>query len=374
MEKAQKQARLQSLDVVRGLTVALMILVNTPGDWEHIYAPLEHSKWHGCTPTDLVFPAFLFMVGVSVVFALQTRMADKTQHLQILLKAAKRMLWLIAFGLGIQLFYHFDFAHLRYPGVLQRIGIVYFIVVLLFIKLSEKALDIILWSILVGYYIVMTFVPIPDGHPANLEPATNLAAYIDRWVFTMDHMSKQTKYWDAVGLLSTFPAICTGLLGVKIGLILRSKSSDNNQKLKQMLTWGVLTLLAGIGLNFIFPINKQLWTSSYVLFAGGICIVLLCGAFWYIDVKARGKWTWPLLVFGVNALTAYIVSEILPGMLNWIHIPYNGKHPGALKFVYVFFAGMMDEKNASVLAAIVFVLIVWVLLYPLYKRKIYLKI
>lgn len=284
------------------------------------------------------------------------------------------MLWLIAFGLGIQLFYHFEFTHLRFPGVLQRIGVVYFIVVLLFIKLSEKTLDIIFWSILIGYYIVMTFIPIPDGHPANLEPATNLAAYVDRWVFTMDHMSKQTKYWDAVGLLSTFPSICTGLLGVKIGLILRSKASDNDQKVRQMLTWGISTLLAGIAMNFIFPINKQLWSSSYVLFAGGICILLLCLAFWYIDVKERGKWTWPLLVFGVNALTAYIVSEILPGMLNWIHIPWGDKHPGALKFVYVVLSGMMDARNASLLAAVVFVLLLWVLLYPLYRKRIYLKI
>lgn len=374
MEKTQKPVRLQSLDVFRGLTVALMILVNTPGDWGHIYPPLEHSKWNGCTPTDVVFPAFLFMVGVSVVFALQSKMADRAQHPQILLKAAKRMLLLIAFGLGIQLFYHFDFAHLRYPGVLQRIGIVYFIVVLLFIKLPEKALDVVFWTILAGYYVVMTFVPVPDGHPANLGPATNLAAYIDRLVFTTNHISHQTKYWDAVGLLSTLPAICTGLLGVKTGLILKSKNTDNAQKIRQMLTWGLLTLSAGIALNFIFPINKQLWTSSYVLFTGGICIILLCAAFWYIDVKANGKWTWPLLVFGVNALTAYIVSEILPGMLDWARIPWHGQGTGALKFVYVFLLGGMAPKNASLLAAIVFVLLVWAILYPLYRKKVYLKI
>src|ERR1700712_95239 len=230
MSAMKKNERLQSLDIFRGITVAAMILVNTPGNGENVYAPLEHSKWNGCTPTDIVFPSFLFMVGISIVYALRNKRNDPSTHAAVLLSAFRRMLLIIGIGLGIQLFYHFDFATLRYPGVLQRIGVVYFISTILYLKLGNRALTYVFAFCLLSYYFLMLFVPAGGGRPTNLEPDTNLAAYIDRAVFTLNHMKKDTRLWDPLGLLSTLPAIGSTLFGVGIGLLLIKTDTDGQRK------------------------------------------------------------------------------------------------------------------------------------------------
>ena len=371
----EKEPRLQSLDIFRGITIAAMILVNTPGDWNHIYPPLEHSKWNGCTPTDLVFPSFLFMVGVSIVYALQKKKDEIRLHKGILLTALRRMVLLIAIGLGIQLFNHFDFYHLRFPGVLQRIGVVYFVSALLYIKFSSKALSFTLAIALIGYYLVMTFVPVPDGHSANLEPGTNIAAYIDRLVFSIDHLNRFTKTWDPVGLLSTIPAVGTTLFGVKVGVWLRRTDIDTPNKTVWLLIAGIFSIVAGLITDLFFPINKALWTSSYVLYSSGICTLGLTITYWFADIKLYGKALWPFLVFGTNAISAYILSEIMPGIISLIKVHHNNHGIPGMKLLYSqLFLPYLSPENASLLSAVCFVLFIWLIMYPLYKKRILIKL
>jgi predicted acyltransferase len=372
---AGPKIRLLSLDFFRGLTVAAMILVNTPGDADHIYAPLEHSKWDGCTPTDLVFPAFLFMVGVSIVYALQSKKGDNANHKGIILNALRRMLILIGLGLAIFLFYRFDFAHLRFPGVLQRIGIVYFITTFLYLKTNQRTRDWICVIILLSYYIIMNYIPIPDGHAANLAPQFNLAAWLDRAVFTTNHMAKFTGQWDPVGLLSTWPAIATALLGIRMGTLLKDAGREVNEKCAILLMCGILAVALGLITNQFFPINKQLWSSSYVIYTAGICTVSLTAAFYIVDVKGYKKYTWLFSVFGVNAISAYVLSEVMPKLLGYLRIPHDGRSISGMKYFYeVVFLPFFSPVNASLLSASGFVALIWLIMLVLYKKNIFVKI
>ena len=372
----KKEPRLQSLDIFRGFTIAAMILVNTPGDWNYIYPPLEHSKWNGCTPTDLVFPSFLFMAGVSIVFALQKKRAEAALHKGILVSAFRRMLLLIVIGLSIQLIYRWDFQHLRFPGVLQRIAVVYFISTLLYLKFSSRALNYIFAFALIGYYIIMTFVPVPDGHLPNLEPATNMAAYIDRWVFSVDHLYKPSGgIWDPVGLLSTLPAIGTTLFGVKVGVWLKRTDLDPRDKTIGLFIAGILAIVAGLIMDLFFPINKSLWTSSYVLYSAGICTVGFTLTYWFVDLKNRGKGLWPFLVFGTNAISAYILSEVSPGLIDLLTLNIHGQRVSGMKLLYSqLFLPFFSPQNASLLSAVCFVLFIWLLMLPLYRKHIIIKL
>lgn len=370
----EKEPRLQSLDIFRGITIAAMILVNTPGDWGHIYAPLEHSKWNGCTPTDLVFPSFLFMVGISIVYALQKKKIIKDLHKGIIIKAFKRMVLMICIGLAIQLLYNFDFRHLRFPGVLQRIAVVYFVATVCYLKFNNRALYYIFFTALVSYYIIMVFIPIPDGHLANLEPSTNMAAYIDRFVFSVDHLNHSTKTWDRVGLLSTIPAIGTTLFGIKVGEWIKRTDVDSENKTVWLFIAGIAAIIAGLAANLFFPINKSLWTSSYVLYSAGICTLGLTITYWFVDVNKQNKYLWPFLVLGTNAITAYILSEIVPGFINFIKLNSNGQRVTGMKLLYSQLSPYFSPKNASLLSAVCFVLFIWLIMYPLYKKNIIIKL
>jgi predicted acyltransferase len=370
-----KKQRLLSLDFFRGITIAAMILVNTPGDDDHVYPPLEHSKWDGCTPTDLVFPFFLFMVGVSIVYALENKKAVTANHPRIILSAMRRMLILIALGLGIFLFYRFNFSHLRFPGVLQRIGIVYFIATLAYLKTSQRTRDWLMGLILVSYYLMLFYIPVPDGHRPNLSPEFNLAAWVDRAVFTTNHLYRYTKLWDPVGLLSTWPAIATTLFGIRIGALLKQKDVDVNKKCIKLLLIGLLATILGLIVNLVFPINKSLWSSSYVLYSGGLGTLGLIAAFWIIDVKGYKKYIWPFTVFGINAISAYVLSEIMPGLINFLRIAHNGGSVSGMKYFYeVAFLPVFSPVNASLLSACLFVVFIWLIIYILYKRKVIIKI
>ncbi|KEQ28303.1 hypothetical protein N180_01320 [Pedobacter antarcticus 4BY] len=375
IETTTGKKRILSLDVFRGLTIAAMILVNTAGDGRYVYAPLQHSKWNGCTPTDLVFPFFLFIVGVSIVYALESKKADFDNHKNIISGALRRMLILIGLGLFIALFYRFDFQHLRFPGVLQRIGIVYFICTLIYLKTRQRTRDWLAGIILVSYYVVLTYVPVPDGNAPNLEPESNLAAWVDRAIFTTDHIYAHTELWDPEGLLSTIPAIVTTLFGIRIGEFLKRTDISANKICGNLALTGVVGIILGLLVGLIFPINKQLWTSSYVLYAAGLCTVGLTAAYWLIDVKGYKKYTWVFVVFGANAISAYVVSEIVPGMLNWISVHHEGTKIGGMKLIYdSVFKPYFSPYNASLLFAIWFVLLIWVLMYILYRKKIFIKV
>jgi len=373
---AEIKKRLASLDIFRGLTVAAMILVNTPGDWEQIYTPLEHSTWNGCTPTDIVFPAFLFIVGVSIVYALQSKRNKYELHGSILLNAFKRMGFLIIFGLGIFYFYRPSFNTLRYPGVLQRIGVVYFIAVFCYLKVSVRVITYVIVFCLLGYYVALTCIPLPGGLPPNLNPSTNLTAFIDRYIFGTNHLYPYTKYWDPVGLLGTVPSIGTTLLGVKIGEILKNRLSDDSEKIKKLLICGVSFILLGLLWGIFFPINKSLWSSSYVLYTAGICTIIFILIYWWVDVCHKGSVLFGVfLPFGTNALSAYILSEILPGLIDYIRIPVKGGSVSGMKWFYSQVLVLyFPAKTASLLSAACFVVFIWIIMLVLYKRKIIIKV
>ena len=378
--------RLLSLDFFRGLTVATMILVNNPGSWGHIYAPLEHAEWNGCTPTDLVFPFFLFIVGVSIAYAMGSKKLDPSSHKKTILKALKR--GLILFGLGLLLAFfprNFEtffadpiapFINLRIPGVLQRIGVVFFIAAVIFLKQSEKNIFRIFIGILIAYWALMTFVPVPGVGYANLEKETNLGAWLDRTILTEAHLWKSAKTWDPEGILSTLPAIATGLFGVLVGIYLKRKDVGPATKISWLFSVGTLAVAAGLLWDLQFPINKALWTSSYVLYAGGLATIFLSLSYWIIDINKYNNFTKPFVIYGINAITVFFVSGLLPRLLNMIKFDQpDGEKIGALSLFYkTFFVPYFSPINASLAYAIVFILFFYVILWIMYKRNIIIKV
>lgn len=373
--------RLLSLDVFRGITVAAMILVNNPGDWGHIYPPLEHAEWNGCTPTDLIFPFFLFIVGVSIAYALGTKKEFMTDHSRILFTALKRAL--ILFGLGLFLsVYPKIFTEplealkiVRIPGVLQRIAVVFFVSAVLFIKTSGRTQLKILIGLLVFYWLIMTFIPVPGVGSANLEKETNLGAWLDRTILTEPHLWKSAKTWDPEGILSTIPAIATGLFGVLVGSYLRRKDTEASVKISWLFSIGILAVIAGLIWDLFFPINKALWTSSYVLYTGGLATMGLAMLYWFIDEKGYKGWTAPFVAYGVNAITVFFLSGLIPRTLNLIKMNLDGKEVGAQRWIYqTYFAGNLSPVNASLAYAIVYVLLWFVILWIMYRKKIIIKV
>lgn len=370
----QAPRRLLSLDVFRGLTVAAMILVNNPGSWSHIYSPLRHAPWHGCTPTDLIFPFFLFMVGVAIVYALSGARDARGGHSRVLLKVLRRSLVLFAIGLFLGLFPKFDFVHLRIPGVLQRIALVFFGCSLLFLKTRWQTRAWIMAALLLLYWALLTLVPVPGLGAANLEPATNLGAWIDNRLLG-GHLWSQSKVWDPEGLLSTLPALVTGLAGVLTGEWLRS-SREPTVKTVGMFAAGNLALLGGLAWDLAFPLNKALWTSSFVLYTAGWALVVLALLYWFVDVKGYRKGTPPLLAFGMNAIGAFILSGLLPKIFNLIQVrgPQGVTMGLRQYFQETFLVPYWSPLNASLLGAILFVLLCFLPVWILYKKRIILKV
>ena len=283
--------RLTSLDLFRGVTIAAMILVNDAGN-DHSYWPLEHADWNGWTPTDLIFPFFLFIVGVSLVFSFESRLQRGDSKSVLLLHTVRRATIIVAIGLAMNyslvLLAPSIFTQVRIPGVLQRIGICYLAASILFLYTRRRTRAFVVAALLIGYWVLMRFVPVPGfGIPGRdipfLHPDANLAAYLDRKVFT--HLWETTR--DPEGLLSTLPAIATPLLGVFTGEWLRSKRSLKTKALG-MLLFGVVGVILGRTWAVWFPINKKLWTSSYVLFTAGLALICLALCYWFMDIKRWG--------------------------------------------------------------------------------------
>jgi predicted acyltransferase len=370
-----KSPRLLSLDVFRGITVMAMVLVNNPGDWGHIYAPLEHAHWNGCTPTDLVFPFFLFIMGVSIVYAMQSKKADVTRHSSLLTKALKRAAIIFALGLLMATFWDWDLFTIRIPGVLQRIALVYLVCSIIYVKTGYRMQLILLALVLAAYYVLMTLVPVPGFGAPNLQPVTNLGAWLDCTLMGTAHLWKESKTWDPEGLLSTLPAIGTGLLGMLTGTWLKQEDRADITKVYYMLGAGVV--IAGLGLlwNNWFPINKALWTSSYVLFTGGLALLCLTLCYWLVDVQRYRRFTKPFLVYGVNAITVYVASGLIARSMNRINIEYRGNEVSLSSALYdAFFDDMLSPFNASLAWAIAFVLAWMVVLWIMYNRRIFIKI
>ncbi len=374
-ELLQQKKRLLSLDFFRGLTVAAMILVNNPGDWDHIYAPLEHSKWNGCTPTDLIFPFFMFMVGVSIVYAISSKKDDKTQHKNIILKALKRSVIIYIIFAATHFLFAFSFSQFRILGVLPRIAIVYFISVIIYIKTNFKQRLWIFSIILILYCFLMTVVPVPGYGYAILEPGKNLAAWLDNIVLTPAHMWSGTKTWDPEGVLSTLPAIATCLYGIMVGTTLKRTNLNEAEKVAWLLTFACLSIIIALIWNNWFPINKALWTSSFVLYTGGLATAGLSISYWLIDVQQRKKYIRPFVAYGANAITAYVAADVVLAVLSWIHLDLHGKTVNLQEYLYqTIFVPNFSPINASLAGAITYVLILMVPMLILYRKKIFIKV
>jgi predicted acyltransferase len=370
METSQ---RLYSLDVFRGMTVAAMILVNNPGSWEAVYPPLLHAHWNGCTPTDMIFPFFLFIVGLSIHFAYQTKLAEGLTR-KVFLKILRRTLIIFSLGLFLSLFPRFDFTIVRIPGVLQRISLVFFFASLIYFKatwLGQIRTAIIL---LVGYFILMAFIPVPDFGPANLEPDTNLGAWIDRLLLD-GHLWAQSKTWDPEGLLSTMPAVATVILGMLAGKLF-SSVKEPAEKTTWLFFVGTLLLLAGLVWSLVFPINKSLWTSSFVLYTAGIAMQFFAGLYWLIDVQGIKKWSTPFTYYGMNAIFVFVASGLVAKILIRTEIPVAGGAEISLwSYVYKnLYATWLSPYNASLLFALTLVAVFLIILRWMYVEKIFLKV
>ncbi len=383
--ESTRPSRLLSLDLLRGLTIGFMILVNDNGDGNRAYWALKHADWNGFTPTDLVFPTFLFLVGISTVLSLSSRVAQGIAKGKLYAHVLRRTVILFLLGLVVNSFPFFHLHTMRFYGVLPRIAICYLVVATLYLISpgwrSKAALAV---AALVGYWLLMRFVPVPGyGVPTHEVPLLdrdgNLAAWVDRQIFSPSHLYEHTR--DPEGLLSTLPALATALIGMLTALWLRS-SHSLTQKIRGIAAAGLsAVLLAGLW-NFTFPINKKLWTSSYVLFAGGLSLLLLALSMGLVDLPSeaepkpersrRSHFFTPLLVFGTNAIAAYVLSELLAATLYSIHPSF---HVTLQQILYRSILSVVPNAPfASLLYSLAYVAVCWIPIYVLYRRKIFLKI
>ena len=366
--------RLVSLDVFRGITIAGMILVNNPGSWEHIYWPLEHAQWHGWTPTDLVFPFFLFIVGVAITLAFASRVESGRSTRDLYVKVIRRTLIIFGIGLFLNGFPYFNFAELRIPGVLQRIAICYFLASIIFLNTKVRTQVAITIALLVVYWLLVKLVPAPGFAAGDLTKEGSLPSFVDRVVFGK-HVWAQAKVYDPEGLLSTVPALATTLMGVLAGHWLRTSKSAY-EKVAGLFVVGALCTAVGWAWNAFFPINKALWTSSYVLFTGGLALQFLAICYWVIDIKGYRKWAKPFEVFGVNALALYIGAGLMADLLGVIKLTGadGTKVPLGFWIYDNVFTPLASPINASLGFAICFVLVWLGLMWILYRRKIFIKV
>ncbi len=358
--------RLLSLDVFRGLTVAFMILVNCPGNWETTYRALLHAEWHGNTPTDEVFPFFLFIVGIAITFSLTRR---KEAGENVYRKILTRTLWIVGIGILLNGAPHFDLATWRIPGVLTRIGIVYGICAVLFMNATPRQQLYFAIGCLLLYWGLQTLVPVPgQGYP-SLEPGKDLGSWLDRTIFG-NHLWSESKTWDPEGLLSTIPSLATCIAGMLTGTWLRTTQQEW-QKWTAIFAMGFLLYLTGLLWGEVFPINKKLWTSSYVLFHSGLALLTLGTVWWLVDVKRYTWWTSPFVWFGMNPLFIYILHEVIAITLQSIPVGDTSAYHWAYEHL---FATWLNPYNASLAFAISMVLINLAVAWWLWKRRIFIKV
>jgi len=373
--------RLVSLDVFRGITIIGMILVNNPGSWSSVYPQLLHAQWHGCTFTDLIFPFFLFIVGVAISYSLTKRKIQSDSKSSLYLSIVRRSVILFLLGLilnsfpfGLLFNHQFSLETLRIPGVLQRISIVYLISALVFISSSNKFQYLFTALILIIYYLLMSLIPVPGVGYANYEMGKNLSNWLDNIVLG-SHVWSVTKTWDPEGILSTLPAIGSTMLGIFTGNLLRS-NIEQNEKVIRLFIWANLLMLCGWIWSFWFPLNKNIWTSSYVLYTGGLALHFLAFCYWFIDVKKVTWWTKPFLVYGMNAITVFFLSGILGRIMYLIKwTTEDGKVFTIKSYIYeTFFLSWLEPINASLGFAIFYILFWLAIMWILYEKKIFIKV
>lgn len=392
--------RLLALDVFRGMTVAGMLLVNNPGSWGAIYPPLQHAAWNGWTPTDLIFPFFLFIVGITTEMSLRGRRARGDDEGAILRQVFRRAALIFLFGLTLSAFPFFTWVpipdmpdasfwdrvvhrvqHLRILGVLQRIGLAYLCGALLTLRTSWRQQLVIIASLLFGYWALMTLVPVPDtgiaGRFVADQPDKLLSAWLDRTILGVDHLYSGTKTWDPEGLLSTLPAIGTMMLGTFAGRWIAETHRPLSERLSGLFAVGALLMMAGLVWHWGFPINKSIWSSSYVVFTAGLGAVSLATCLWLIDVCGLRRWTFPFLVYGTNPMLAFLGSGLMARItVSLIKVDAgNGTRLSIQGLVYDrLYTSWLTPREASFAYAISFVSLWFLILWAAYKRGFVLKV
>jgi len=379
---AGKRERLVSLDVFRGMTVAGMLLVNNPGTWSEIYQPLEHAPWNGWTPTDLIFPFFLFIAGITTHLSLSARRAQGADESAVRRQIIRRGALIVLFGLIVAAFPFYPatrFTHIRIPGVLQRIGVAYTCAALLTMRGTLKRQVLLVVALLYGYWFAMTLLPVPGamgGIGANLldAPSRTLAAWTDRFLLG-GHLWVSSKTWDPEGPLSTIPAIGTAMLGVFAGRWIGEKR-PLEVRLNGLFAAGSLAMMAGLMWHWSFPINKSLWTSSYVLFTAGMACVAIGTIMWIIDLKNVTWWTRPFVIYGVNPIIAFVGSGMMARLIYSLwKVDVNGKPTSVQAAVYqTMFASWLEPRDASLAFALSFVAFWFVVLWALWRKNIIFKV
>lgn len=363
--------RLIALDVLRGLTISLMILVNNPGSWSYVYAPLRHSKWHGCTPTDLVFPFFLFIVGVSMWFSFKKYGTGLTK--KGLLKVLKRFSVIFLLGLFLNAFPKFDFEHLRFFGVLQRIAIAYAIAAVFCMQFSVRQLLIICGLILGGYWALLYFGGTGDVYSLG----SNIARKVDLFILGENHIYKGFGIpFDPEGLVSSIPSIATVIIGYLTGRLIE-QSNNVLKAIKKLIIFGLAGSILGWFWGYLLPINKPLWTSSYVLYTAGWAMLILALLLWVIDVKGVKKWANPFIHFGTNPLFIFVFSGIYAKTIIYL-VKFRSSDGEILTgYSYLYkniFVPIAGNMNGSLLFAVTHIIFFWLLTYILYRKKIFIKI
>jgi len=394
-----KRERLLSLDVFRGLTIAGMLLVNDPGTWSAIFPPLEHAAWNGWTPTDLIFPFFLFIVGITTHLSLSARRARGDDDSAIVKQILRRgiIIYLLGFAMAMFPFYQwgtidaipnatawdriiYRIEHVRILGVLPRIAIVYICAALLTLKTTLKQQIIIIAGLLFGYWFAMTLIPVPGenaiGGVLLHTRDRNLAAYLDRLILGTNHTWTGSVTFDPEGPLSTIPAIGTAMLGVIAGRWIALREKPLLERISALFAAGSLGMVLGLMWNWSFPINKNLWTSSYVIFTAGMACVALATIMWIVDYCNVKWWTKPFVVFGVNPIVAFVGSGVMARLIYTLwHVNYQGHSIAIQDAIYrILFLPWLPPRVASLAFAIAFVLLWYGILTVLYRRNIVLKV
>lgn len=398
MTSQPKAERLLSLDVFRGMTVAGMLLVNNPGTWSAIYPPLEHAPWHGWTPTDLIFPFFLFIVGITTELSLRIRRARGDDDGAILRQIVRRGALIFLFGFLLSGFPFFTWPpalegatfvervvhrveHWRVMGVLQRIGVAYLLAGLLTWRTTVKQQLGILAALLFGYWALMTLVPVPDTGVAGRfvldKPDQLLSAWLDRTILGTDHLWVGGKTWDPEGLLSTLPAVGTVICGTFAGKWIGQQQRALSERLAGLFAVGALAMMLGLMWHWVFPINKNIWTSSYVVFTAGIGAVSLATCMWIIDGQQIRRWTLPFAIYGTNPMLAFLGSGLMARATSsiWTWEVGDGTRTSAQQFVFhTWYASWLPPREASLAYAVSFVALWFGILWVAYKRGFVLKV
>jgi predicted acyltransferase len=368
--------RLMSLDVFRGATMAAMLLVNNPGDWGNLYSQLDHAAWNGWTFTDLIFPFFLWIVGVAIPLSMGRRLEQGEPRSKAVWRIVRRSAIIIALGVMLNGFPHYAFSTLRFSGVLQRIGVCYLFASLIFINTGIGGQAITAICLLTGYWLLMALMPVPGWGRGLLSEHGNFSEYVDT-LLLHGHTWRETKTYDPEGIISTLPAIATVLFGIMSGHLLRARLGAA-EKTAWLFVAGNFLLLTGEIMNYWLPINKKLWTSSYAVFMAGMAMNVFAICYWLVDVKEHKTWARPLAIYGMNAITVFVLTGLLGRISTLLPAGAENGHPivlktwlfGHLKFAFAHLAGpLATPKNSSLLYALFYVALMYGVAWVMYRRK-----